>query len=76
MMTHDIYIVDGVVCTRCKWFLMREKRKYAIYRRYWDPASDEEEMQYISKAEQVEDGEVFRETRLMVCDLMTIKSKR
>ena len=30
----------------------------------------------MSKAEQVEDGEVFRETRLMVYDLMTIKSKR
>lgn len=34
------------------------------------------EVQYMSKAEQVEDGEVFRETRLMVCDLMTIKSER
>lgn len=31
----------------------------------------------MSKAEKlVEDGEVFRETRLMVCDLMTIKSGR
>ena len=38
-------------------------------------SSDEEEMRYMSKAEQVADGEVFRETRLMVYDLMTIKSK-
>jgi hypothetical protein len=39
-------------------------------------ASDEEEMHYMSKAEQQENCEVFRETRLMVCDLMTIKSER
>lgn len=39
-------------------------------------SSDEEEIQYMTKSEQVEDGEVFRETRLMFCDLMTIKSQR
>ena len=44
MMTHDIYLVGGVVCTRCKWFLMREKRKYAIYCSYWNPVSNKEEI--------------------------------
>ena len=37
-------------------------------------SSDVEEMQYMSKAEQVADSDVFRETRLMVFDLMSLRS--
>ena len=36
-------------------------------------SSDEEEMLYMSKNVQVEDGNVFRETRLMIFDLMQLK---
>lgn len=39
-------------------------------------SSDDEEMQYMSKAVKVEDGNVFRETRLMIFDLMSLKVKK
>ena len=36
-------------------------------------ASDEEEMQYMSRSIKVDNGTVFRKTRLMVYDLMQLK---
>ena len=37
-------------------------------------SSDLEEMQYMSKSEHVEDGEFYRETRLMLFDLISLRS--
>ena len=76
------WFIDPLNKTGCRYVIVDAVNTPKVLQFYLDNgfdfifASDEEEMQYMSKAEQVEDGEVFRETRLMVCDLMTIKSKR
>ena len=38
-------------------------------------SSDEEEMRYMSKSVKVDDVNVFRETRLMIFDLMSLKTQ-
>jgi hypothetical protein len=75
------WFIDPLNKTGCRYVIVDAVNTPKVLQFYIDNgfdfvfASDEEEMQYMSKAEQVEDGEVFRETRLMVFDLMTIKSE-
>ena len=74
------YAIDPLNKTGCRYVIVDAVNTPKVLQFYKDNgfdfifSSDEEEMQYMSKSEQVEDGDVFRETRLMVCDLMTIKS--
>ena len=74
------WFIDPLNKTGCRYVIVDAVNTPKVLQFYKDNgfdfifSSDEEEMQYMSKSEQVEDGEVFRETRLMVCDLMTIKS--
>lgn len=75
------WFIDPLNKTGCRYVIVDAVNNPKVLQFYLDNgfdfifSSDEEEMQYMSKSEQVEDAEVFRETRLMVCDLMTIKSK-
>jgi len=74
------WFIDPLNKTGCRYVIVDAVNTPKVLQFYKDNgfdfifSSDEEEMQYMSKSEQVDDGEVFRETRLMVCDLMTIKS--
>ncbi len=76
------WFIDPLNKTGCRYVIVDAVNTPKVLKFYQDNgfdfifSSDEEEMRYMSKAEQVTDGEVFRETRLMVYDLMTIKSKK
>ena len=76
------WFIDPLNKTGCRYVIVDAVNTPKVLQFYIDNgfdfifSSDEEEIHYMSKAEQMEDGEVFRETRLMVFDLMTIKSKR
>lgn len=67
--------------TGCRYLVVDAVNKHKVLQFYIDNgfdfifSSDEEEMQYMSKAEQVADSDVYRETRLMLFDLMSLRSE-
>lgn len=66
------WFIDPLNKTGCRYVVVDAVNNPKVLQLYLDNgfdfifSSDEEEMQYMSKTEQVEDAEVFRETRLMV----------
>lgn len=74
------WFLDPLNKTGCRYVIVDAVNHEKVLQFYLDNgfdfifSSDEEEMQYMSKSESMPDGHVFRETRLMVCDLMTITS--
>lgn len=76
------WFIDPLNKTGCRYVIVDAVNNPKVLEFYKDNgfdfifSSDEEEMAYMSKSEQVDNVEVFRETRLMVCDLMTIKSNK
>lgn len=85
---HDVldmikaWFLDPLNKTGCRYIVVDAVNKEKVLSFYQDNgfdfifSSDEEEMQYMKKAENVDDGEIFRETRLMVFDLMRLRSKQ
>ena len=75
------WFINPLNKTGCRYLVVDAVNKPKVLQFYIDNgfdfifSSDVEEMQYMSKAEQVADNDVFRETRLMVFDLMSLQSK-
>ena len=73
------WFIDPLNKTGCRYVIVDAVNTPKVLNFYHDNgfdfifSSDEEEMEYMSKSVKVEDGEVFRETRLMIFDLMQLK---
>ena len=73
------WFIDPLNKTGCRYLVVDAVNKPKVLQFYLDNgfdfifSSDMEEMQYLSKSN-AESGELFRETRLMVFDLMSIRS--
>ncbi|MBQ9356140.1 MAG: hypothetical protein IJT98_02460 [Prevotella sp.] len=76
------WFLDPLNKTGCRYIVVDAVNKEKVLKFYQENgfdfifSSDEEEIQYMSKAENISDGEIFRETRLMVFDLMRLRSKQ
>lgn len=76
------WFIDPLNKTGCRYMIVDAVNNPKVLQFYQDNgfdfifSSDDEEMQYMSKAVKVEDGNVFRETRLMIFDLMSLKVKK
>lgn len=76
------WFIDPFNKTGCRYVVVDAVNKPKILQFYKDNgfdfifSSDEEEMSYMSKSAKVENGEIYRETRLMTFDLMTLKSNK
>lgn len=74
------WFLDPLNKTGCRYIVVDAVNNEKVLKFYQDNgfdfifSSDEEEMQYMTKTENIGDGEVFRETRLMVFDLMRLRS--
>lgn len=75
------WFIDPLNKTGCRYIVVDAINKEKVLRFYLDNGfdfifvSDEEEMKYLSKAENVADDNLFRETRLMYFDLMLLSAK-
>ena len=73
------WFINPLNKTGCRYLVVDAVNKPKVLQFYIDNgfdfifASDVEEMQYMSKAEHIADSDVFRETRLMVFDLMSLR---
>lgn len=76
------WFIDPLNKTGCRYLVVDAVNTPKVLQFYRDNgfdfifSSDEEEMQYLSQAVCAEDGNIFRETRLMVFDLITIRSAK
>lgn len=76
------WFLDPLNKTGCRYIVVDAVNKTKVLQFYQDNgfdfifSSDEEEMSYMSKSAKVEDDEIYRETRLMTFDLMTLKSSK
>lgn len=74
------WFIDPLNKTGCRYVIVDAVNKEKVLQFYKDNgfdfifASDEEEMKYLSKAENVADNDYFRETRLMYFDLMLLSA--
>ena len=74
------WFIDPLNKTGCRYIVVDAMNNEKVLRYYLDNgfdfifASDEEELRYMSKEENVADDERFRETRLMYFDLMRLAS--
>lgn len=74
------WFLDPLNKTGCRYIVVDAVNTPPVLQFYQDNgfdfifSSDEEEISYMSRSAKVEDGEIFRETRLMTFDLMTLKS--
>lgn len=74
------WFIDPLNKTGCRYVVVDAVNTPKVLQFYKDNgfdfifSSDEEEMQYMSKAVNVQDGSVFRETRLMIFDLIQLKA--
>jgi hypothetical protein len=74
------WFLDPLNKTGCRYIIVDAVNKEKVLKFYQDNgfdfifSSDEEEMQYMTKSENVTNGEFFRETRLMCFDLMRLSS--
>lgn len=74
------WFLDPLNKTGCRYIIVDAVNKKKVLTFYQDNgfdfifSSDEEEMQYMTKSENVTDGEFYRETRLMFFDLMRLRS--
>ena len=75
------WFINPLNKTGCRYIVVDAVNKPKVLQFYLDTGfdyifySDLEEMQYISKSGNSEEGDFYRETRLMVFDLMSIRSK-
>ena len=75
------WFIDPLNKTGCRYVVVDAVNTPKVLQFYKDNgfdfifSSDEEEMQYMSKAVNVQDGSVFRETRLMIFDLIQLKAR-
>lgn len=75
------WFINPLNKTGCRYIVVDAVNKPKVLQFYLDNgfdyifSSDLEEMQYISKSGNTEEGDFYRETRLMVFDLMSIRSK-
>jgi len=75
------WFIDPLNKTGCRYVVVDAVNNPKVLQFYKDNgfdfifSSDEEEMQYMSKAVNVQDGSVFRETRLMIFDLIQLKTR-
>jgi len=75
------WFIDPLNKTGCRYVVVDAVNNPKVLQFYKDNgfdfifSSDEEEMQYMSKAVNVQDGSVFRETRLMIFDLIQLKAR-
>ena len=75
------WFIDPLNKTGCRYLIVDAVNSPKVLQFYLNNgfdfifASDEEEMEYVSRNVKVDVGEVFRETRLMIFDLMALKSK-
>ena len=76
------WFIDPLNKTGCRYVVVDAVNNPKVLKFYQDNgfdfifSSDEEEMQYLSRVENIADGEVFRKTRLMVFDLMRLRTSR
>lgn len=76
------WFINPLNKTGCRYVVVDAVNKPKVLQFYKDNgfdfifSSDEEEMSYMSKSAKVEDREIYRETRLMTFDLMTLKSSK
>jgi GNAT superfamily N-acetyltransferase len=74
------WFINPLNKTGCRYIVVDAVNKPKVLQFYLDNgfdfifSSDLEEMQYMSKSEHVEDGEFYRETRLMLFDLISLRS--
>lgn len=72
------WFIDPLNKTGCRYIIVDAVNKEKVLQFYVNNgfdfifASDEEELQYMSKEENVTNGELFKETRLMYFDLMRL----
>lgn len=77
--TVKAWFIDPLNKTGCRYLIVDAVNTPKVLQFYLDNgfdfifSSDEEEMQYMSKTVKVEDQNVFRETRLMIFDLIQLK---
>jgi GNAT superfamily N-acetyltransferase len=75
------WFIDPLNKTGCRYIVVDAVNNPKVLQFYLDNgfdfifSSDLEEMQYMSKAVQIDEADLYRETRLMVFDLMSIRSK-
>jgi hypothetical protein len=75
------WFIDPLNKTGCRYIVVDAVNNPKVLQFYLDNgfdfifSSDLEEMQYMSKAVQIAEADLYRETRLMVFDLMSIRSK-
>lgn len=73
------WFIDPLNKTGCRYIIVDAVNKEKVIQFYIDNgfkfifASDKEEMQYMCRAENVENEETFKETRLMYFDLMLLR---
>lgn len=76
------WFLDPLNKTGCRYVVVDAVNRPKVLNFYQDNgfdfifSSDEEEVQYLSRAENITDGDMFRETRLMVFDLMRLRTNK
>ena len=76
------WFIDPLNKTGCRYLIVDAVNTPKVLQFYLDNGfdfiftSDEEEMQYMSKTVKVDDSNMFRETRLMIFDLIQLKVRK
>ena len=76
------WFIDPLNKTGCRYIVVDAVNNPKVLQFYQENgfefifSSDEEEMLYLSKSENITEGDIYRKTRLMVCDLMPLRSDK